>query len=153
MKEEKKYQWRRVKEGKKESCDSLVQWEHCCSRTNWESARAMGGSASELLSSAWAGGQLCEVKLAKIYLYGNPWSLTRWSFEGFSGQAGGKYKKNQALIKKCFNIWIHLPKLMTYNLRNICEYSIAPIKSTAFSFLSLRINFHFCWFSVDWNKK
>lgn len=73
--------------------ESLVRREHRCSRTNWVSAWAMGGSASKLLLSAQAGGRLWEVKLAKMEPCGNPLSLTRHSLEGFSRQAGESYKK------------------------------------------------------------
>lgn len=54
-------------------CESLVRWEHCCFRTNWVSAWAMGGLASKLLSSARADGRLWEVKSVKTEPYGNPW--------------------------------------------------------------------------------
>lgn len=104
MQFQEKMSWRgrrkclRVRERKKERegrargfcSESLVRWEHRCSRTNWVSAWAMGGSASELPSSARAGGRLREVKLAKTEPYGNPSNLERRSFEGFSGQAGKK---------------------------------------------------------------
>ncbi len=94
--------------------ESLLQWEHCCSKTNWVSAWAMGGSASKLLSSARAGGRLWEVKCAEMEPYGNPWSSTRRSFEGFNGQAHGSHKK-----KKTTRLWMwrvqHLHLSFTIN--------------------------------------
>lgn len=63
---------RRRKERRRVRCESLAQWERRCSRTNWESLWAMGGSAAMLLASAQVGGRLWAVKLANIEPCGNP---------------------------------------------------------------------------------